>query len=264
MKWSFIFFLPAIVSVLWGLAIMLLKRHPSRSQMLLSLTLLLVGFAIGILEVFFRGRAGALFIYDFVFEVAAVLCAPVYYMGICALVEPRGSTRHQRQVFHFPLLFIIGLTVGAFWLGPRRYEAMCYALREGGAAMIAGDAKWNYMLFWDHWLFPILVMVMSFILIVMANGKVNEYQRRFNGIYAENIDLPFINNRVLSLFSWLLLPLGVLVVLMIDLRPHNYKYWLIGCSVLLTILQFYIGRFAWRLDYDARYLAEYVRKKIVS
>ena len=256
-------FLPALVSGVWGLAVMLLKRRPTRSQMLLGLTLLLVAFAAAMLGVFFRGRAGSLFIYDFVFEITAVLCAPMYYVGICALVEPRGATLRQRQVFLVPLLFIVGLTAGAFWLGPRRYEMMCHALRESGGFVgwMAGDAAWNYMYFWDHWLFPALMLAGGFVLIAMSSRKVRDYQARFNSLYADNIDLPPVNNRELSVLTWIFVPLGVIVVLMIDLRPHYYKYWLIMCSVLLTVVQYLIGRFVWRLDYDARYLAKYIRIK---
>lgn len=270
MKWSFVLFLPALVSSVWGLAVMLLKRRPTRSQMLLSLMMLMVAFATVMLGVFFRGRAGSLFIYDFVFEVTAVLCAPMFYMGICSLVEPRGATLHQRQVFIIPLIFIIGLTAGAFWLGPRRYEGMCHMLRDQGSAatwsegdgfvgFMAGDAAWNFMYVWDHWLFPVLVLVMCFVLIADGTSKVRDYQKRFNSLYAQNINVPHINNRELLLLAWAFIPIGVSVVFLIDFRPLYYKYWLIGCSVVLSVVQCFLGRFIWRLDYDARYLAQYIR-----
>lgn len=261
MKWSFILFLPAAVSLCWAVATLAFKRRITRAQVLLCLMQMMMAFAITMLGVFFRGRAGSLFIYDYVFEATTIFCVPMYYIGICALTEARGSTLRQRRVFASAILFVLGLTVGAYWLGPRRYEAMCHALRENTAGWIAGDAAWNFLYFWSHWLFPALTLVYIAVLTIVGNQKVRLYQRRFNSYYAEEMNVPFIDSRVLSVLTWLFLPLGILIVYLIDFRPFNYKYWLIGCSALLTVLQFLMGRFVWRLDYDARYLAEYIRTK---
>ena len=261
MKWSYILFLPALVSLLWSLAIVVLRRHVTRAHLLLSLMLLLEAFAIAVLAIYFRGRAGSLFIYDFVFEAIAMFCGPLYYVGICSLTEPRGTTLRQRQSFFVPILFVAGLTVGSFWLGPRRYEAMCYALREGGTTWIAGDNAWNFMLFWDHWLFPILLLAASTWFIIAASAKMRLFRRRFNSFYADGDKLRKVDSRELKILTWCFLPLGLLVVLLIDLRPLYYKYWLIVCSILLTVIQFLVGRFTFRLDYDARFLAEYIRNK---
>lgn len=261
MKWSYILFLPAIVSAIWALATVTVKRRPTRAQVVLSLMLLIEATTMIVLSIFFRGREGQLFIYDFMFEVLALICAPMYYVGVCAHTEARGATLEQRRVFLIPLLFIVGLTVGAFWLGPRRYEAMCYAIREGEIDWVAGDAAWNFMLFWDHWLFPVLLVVMSFILIVMANSKLHRYQQRFNSYYAEDMNIPFSNSRGFIVLAWMFLPLAALVFFAIDFRPHYYKYWLIVCSLLLTVLQYITGRFVYRMKYDARKLAEHIRNK---
>ena len=259
MKWSYILFLPAVVSLLWSLAIVVLKRHLTRAHLILSLMLLLEAFAITVLGVFFRGRAGSLFIYDFVFECIAMFCGPMYYVGVCSLTEPRGATLRQRHSFFIPILFVFGLTYGAFWLGPRRYEEMCYALREVGATWIDGDNAWNFMLFWDHWLFPVLLLAVCTWFIVASSRRLNIFRRRFNSFYADGNELKKVNIRDINVLTWCFLPLGVIVVLLIDLRPLYYKYWLIACSVLLTVIQFLTGRFVFRLDYDARFLAEYVR-----
>ena len=261
MKWSYILFLPALVSLLWPLAIVVFKRHLTHAHLILSLMLLLEAFAIAILGVFFRGRAGSLFIYDFVFEAIAMFCGPLYYVGISALTEPRGATLKQRQTFFMPILFVAGLTVGAFWLGPRRYEVMCYALREGGTTWIAGDNAWNFMLFWDHWLFPIVMLSACTWFVLASSAKIRLFRKRFNSFYADGDKLRKVDTRALDVLTWLFLPLGMAVVFLIDFRPLYYKYWLIGCSVLLTVIQFLTGRFVYRLDYDARFLAEYIRNK---
>lgn len=261
MKWSYILFLPALVSAGWAFATVTLKQRPTRAQVVLALMLLTEALAMTVLGVFFRGREGQLFIYDFMFETLAMVCAPMYYVGICSHTEARGATMEQRRVFFIPLLFIVGLTVGAFWLGPRRYENMCYAIREGGVSWIAGDAAWNYMLFWDHVLFPALLIVMSFILILLSTGKIRNYQRRFNSYYAEDMNIPFFNSNGFNILAWVFLPLAGLVVFFIEVRPLNYKYWLIACSLLLTVLQYITGRFTYRMKYDARMLANHIRNK---
>lgn len=261
MKWSYILFLPAIVSAAWALVITVLKRRPTRAQVILSLMLLIEATAMSVLAVFFRGMEGKLFIYDFMFEILAMVCGPMYYVGICAHTEARGATLRQRRIFFIPLFFIVGLTVGAFWLGPRRYEDMCHAIIDGNASWIAGDSPWNFMLFWDHWLFPILLIVMSFTLILIATFKVYHYQKRFNSYYAEDMNIPFFNNRGFNILAWMFLPLAGVVFYAIDFRPPYYKYWLIVCSFLLTGVQFITGHFASRMKYDARYLAEYIRTK---
>ena len=261
MKWTFLLILPAIVSLMWALATLLLKRRPTRAQTVLSLALILMAFAIVVLDVFFRGRAGKLFIYDFVFETTAVLCAPFYYLGLCALTESRGATLRQRRSFVLPLFFIVGLVAGSFWVGPRRYEEMCYAIRETGASFIPGYAAWNFMLFWTHWFFPVFLLAMSFVLVLMGTRKVRLYQRRFNSYYADDMNLPYIDTRQLLVFTWIFLPLGALSIIIIIFRPLYYKYWLILCASLLTVLQFMVGLFTYRLNHDARLLAEYIRNK---
>lgn len=261
MKWSFILFLPAVVSMCWALATIAFKRRLTHAQVILSLTQVMVALGITMLIVLFRGRAGSLFIYDFVFEVLAVFCMPMYYIGICSLTEARGATLRQRQVFWLPFLFVIGLTASAYWLGPRRYEEMCHAIVANTDGWIAGDTAWNFLYFWDHHLFPVFTLVMIAVLALISFRKVHLYQRRFNSYYAEDMNVPFIDSRTLSVFTWLFIPLGIIITCLIDFRPYMYKYWLILCAVLLSVLQFLMGRFVFRLDYDARYLAEYIRTK---
>ncbi len=261
MKWSFILFLPALVSMCWAVVTMAFKRKITNAQVVLSITQMMVAFAITMLIVLFRGRAGSLFIYDFVFELMAVYCMPMYYIGICALTEARGATLKQRQVFWVPFVFVIGLTIGAYWLGPRRYELMCHAIIDNTDGWIEGDAAWNFLYFWDHYLFPVFTLVLIAVLSLLSYHKVQLYQRRFNSYYAENMNVPFVDSRTLMVFTALFIPLGLIIVGLIDFRPPMVKYWLIVCAVLLSVLQFLMGLFVYRLDYDARYLAEYVRTK---
>lgn len=264
MKWSYILFLPALVSFLWALATVLLKKQLTRAQLLQSLTLLLEGAAMVLLVIFFRGRAGSLFIYDFLFKILVMFCGPMYYIGICSLTEPRGVTLRQRHVFVIPLIFAIGLTVGAFVLGPRRYEMICYALREGGTYFLDGDSAWNFMLFWGHYFFLALLAVLFLVIVLMSSFKTRLYQRRFNSYYAANLNAPHITTRWMLIFSWSFALAAAFAIFAVVFRPHYYKYWLILISLLLAVLQHLSGLFCYRMDYDARYLADFVRKEVES
>ena len=141
MKWSYILFLPALVNIGWALATLLLKRRPLRSQLVLSVMLLVLGFAMTVLGIFFRGRAGSLFIYFYLFELTAIFCIPLYYVGVCSLTEPRGATLPERRVMSIPLLYSVVLTAGSFLLGPRKFEQLCLAMRDGAVAYLPGESS---------------------------------------------------------------------------------------------------------------------------
>lgn len=256
MKWSFLLFLPALVSVLWATATLLLRRKLNRAQVLLSLTLILEAFAMTVMFVFFRGKAGGLFIYDFLFQSVALLIIPMYYMGICSLCEPRGVTLKQRRSFFVPLLYILILTVGAFNLGPRRYEIMCHAIGNQSARFIAGDMAWNFMLTVSQIVFPLLLFFFSILIMASANRKFRVFINRYNTFYSDRMHKPRVKSVMLNVTSLAFFLLGFAQVLLITYRPYYYKYWLIACAVLVTVIQFFFGRQVYRMRYDARYLAK--------
>ena len=252
-------FLPAAVSAAWAAVILAVKRRPTRAQMLLSQAMLLVAFSMAMLTVFFRGQAGSLFIYDYIFELTAMLCGPLYYLSICSLTEPRGATLRQRRVFVVPLMYIAVLTVGAFWLGPRQYELQCWMLREGEQMYLPSHPAWNFMMVWSHIVFVAMMMAMNFVLVLMAWRKSRIYQRRFNSFYATGINAKQIDSRPLQLLAWLFLPLCIAVVLVVEVRPLYYKYYLIVIALLLSVIQTLMGYYTYHLDHDARYLALLVK-----
>lgn len=262
MKWSFILFLPAIVSIVWALFTTMSKRRLTRAQLLLALMLLVSGFAMVSFVIYFRGKTGVWFIYDYMFHLAAVYCAPMYYISICSLTGPRGATLRQRQAFLLPLIYVVGLTAGAFWLGPRRYEAMCHAMQEGTASWVAGDAAYNFMLVWLHQLFPFLLLFSGFLFLLLATRKALLFQRRFNSYYVQGINGRKIDSRGIVVLSWMFLPLGALTIYFGYFRPYYFKYWLIVLAVLMTAVQWMIGHYNHRMDYDARYLADYIRNEM--
>lgn len=256
MKWSFILFLPALVSGLWAFATLLLRRKLTRAQVMMSFTLIMIAFALIVMSVFFRGKAGGLFIYDFLFKSVTIFTVPLYYMGICALTEPRGSTLWQRRTFVVPLLFVAGLTVCAFYLGPRRYEEMCHAVVAGGVQFVQGDSAWNNMLFWDYLLFPALTLVYSAATMIVANHKFKVFVSRFNEFYADHVNLPKVNSSGLVVATLLYFVVGSIQVLLVEFRFQNYKYWLIACAILLTVIQFFVGRQVYKMKYDSRFFAK--------
>ena len=261
MKWSYILFLPALVSAVWALVILTGHRRPTRSQVLMSLMLLIESVAMTVFGVFFRGQEEQIFIYTYTFEVLAVVCGPMYYIGICSHTEARGATLEQRRVFLIPLLFIIGLTIAVFWLGPRRYEEMCRAYREYGLVWSKEDPAWTFMLIWKYGVFPTVLIVYSFILVIISTVKIRRFQRRYNSFYAEDMNLPYYNIRDYNIIVWIFVPLAGFIYYASYMRPPYYKYWLIVGVVLLAVVQFITGRLAYRMKYDARYLTDYLRNK---
>ena len=261
MKWSYIVYLPAFVSAVWALVIVMRYRRPTRSQVILSLMLLIESVAMTVFGIFFRGQEEHIFIYTYTWEVMAVVCGPMFYLGICAHTEARGATLEQRRVFLIPLLFIIGLTVAVFWLGPRRYEEMCRYYREYGISWNGDDAAWNFMTIWKYGVFPVVLIVYSFILVIIAALKIRRFQQRYNSYYAEDMNLPYFNMREINAILCVFIPLAGLIYYASYYRPPYYKYWLIVGSTLMAVVVFLTGRFAYRMKYDARYLAEYIRNK---
>ena len=261
MKWSYILYLPAFVSAVWALIIVMGRRRPTRSQVILSLMLFIEAVAMTVFGVFFRGQEEHIFIYTYTWEVLAVVCGPMFYIGICAHTEARGATLEQRRVFLIPLLFIIGLTIAVFWLGPSRYEEMCRNYREYGISWNKEDPAWNFMTIWKYGVFPVVLIVYSFILLLISMLKIRRFQRRYNDYYAKDMNLPFFNMRDFNTILWIFIPLAGLIYYASYFRPPYYKYWLIVGVTLLAVVQFLTGRLAYRMKYDARYLAEYIRTK---
>ena len=265
MIWSYILYLPAVVSIVWALVIVLTKKHLTHGQILFCFTLIVDAFAIAVAGVFFRGRAGNLFIYNYLLEVSAILCSPMYYISICSLTESRGAILRQRRVFFIPLLFIVGLTIGSFGVHPSSYDAMCrQAFEDGYASIVPGYTAYNFMVIWVFYLFPIVTILMGIVLLILGERKIRRYKKSFDSYYAQGLNQPKLNIREIVIISWLFLPFGMLTFYFIAFRPIYYKYWLILCMLMLTVIQYLTGRFAYRYNYDARYLANYIRNQIDS
>ncbi|MBR1783897.1 MAG: hypothetical protein IJ760_00455 [Bacteroidales bacterium] len=262
MKWNFILFVPALVSVVWSMLTVLLPRRPTRAQLLLSVSMLVMAFSESMLAVYFRGRAGGLFIYDYFFEVSALFCAPVCFLGACSLAEPRGVSLGQRWVMAVPLLFMAVLTATSFSIGPRRYEAMCQAWRAGSAAMVPGDAAWNVHLVVDRMVFPALFVANSCAVLVAAGCKVRLFAVRYNTFYADSVGGGELDSRAVSAVVWCFLPLAAATFYFVEARPAYFKYWLIGTAVVLSALQWMVGRFVFALRVDARQLALLMRGRM--
>ena len=260
MNWTQILYLPALASVIWPLLIVLLKKHPTRAQLLLALTMIFEAAAMLVLGVYFRGRAGCLFIYDFLFESIAILCGPIYYIGICSLTEPGGVTLRQRYSMLLPMLFILGLTVGAWELGPRRYELMCDMIRNGIHPWEDSDRAMIFMLFLHSFLFPVLLVIYNFILLLMAGNKLKRYRERYNTFYADRTGIKLKDNRILDVFMWLFLPLSMLTVWVVENRPAFAEYYLVVLSIVISVEQLLYGSYIFGLNHDARYLAQLVQK----
>lgn len=260
MNWSHIMYLPVLATLFWPIAIIAKKKHPTRAQLLLIVDMLMVAFATFILTVILRGRSDHLFIYQYILQIVSVLCIPFYYLSICALTEPRGTSLRQRRSLILPLLYIIGITIASLLIGPQRYETLCRTLRCGNLMLSHGDTAWNLMTFFSREIYLALIVVLNLILLIMASHKSIIFQKRFNSYYADQIGAPKLKSRILSVLTWVFLPLALAALIAVYYHPPFYKYIIISLAILATVLQLFIGRYAYSLDYDARYLAQFVKK----
>jgi hypothetical protein len=95
----------------------------------------------------------------------------------------------------------------------------------------------------------------------LSERKVRRYKQRFDSYYAQGLNMPRLNIREIVIITWLFLPFIMLTIYLIAYRPFYYKYWLILCALMLTVIQYLTGRFAYRYNYDARFLADYIRNQ---
>ena len=114
------------------------------------------------------------------------------------------------------------------------------------------------MTIWKYGVFPTVLILYSFILIIIATLKIRRYQRRYNDYYAKDMNLPFFNMRDFNIIILIFVPLAGFIYYAAYMRPPYYKYWLIVGVVLLAVVQYITGRLAYGMKYDARYLAEYI------
>jgi hypothetical protein len=144
---------------------------------------------------------------------------------------------------------------------PSRYQAMCLEVFDSGhIPWHPGDLGYNFMVLWNQIVFPLLMIIMGAVLLFMSERKVRRYKQRFDSYYAQGLNMPRLNIREIVIITWLFLPFIMLTIYLIAYRPYYYKYWLILCALMLTVIQYLTGRFAYRYNYDARFLADYIRK----
>lgn len=254
-------FLPAAMSAFWAVATVILKRKPTTAQILLALMQAFLAAAAVMLAIYFRGHSGVLFIYNYLFECFSALVPVLLYIGVCSLTEPRGVSRGQRLTLLVPMIFIAGLTLGALGVGWRGYDELCHSMVEGSYSYQEAGFSMRFLYLWNVWAYPLMLVVYGSVLLILSTRKVWYYQKRFNSYYADGLQVRHIDSRILVVLSWLFLPLAVLSFWAVIMRPYYYKYWLIALSMMLTVVQFFVGQFVYRVDYDAAYLAEYVRAR---
>ena len=139
---------------------------------------------------------------------------------------------------------------------------MCLDVAENGRIpWHPDDMAYNFMILWNQIVFPLLTIIMGVTLLFLSERKVRLYKQRFDSYYAQGLNMPRLNIREIVIITWLFLPFIMLTIYLIAYRPYYYKYWLILCALMLTVIQYLTGRFAYRYNYDARFLADYIRNQ---
>ena len=253
---------PAAISVGWVLALLLRKRRRLHAHWLLALSQLLEAFTLLGLVIYLEGGIGSRFIYDYIFELTATLCLPIAYLGICSLTEARGPSRAQRWVLIWPLIFITGLTVGAFVLGPRRYDMLLTDSLTANTHFIVGDRAWNFMLLWDVYLFWVLLVVQYVVLIWKGVHRMNLFIARCNSLYAAHIGSSQQRLHPATILSIAITPAMLLAVGIVIHTGLNHWAFIALLSVVLSLTQWRKGYDIYHLRIDARALTAFVKKNI--
>ncbi len=222
--------------------------------MTLSLLLIIEAFCILMLIICIDGHTDKIFIYDFLLLTSVSICGPMYYVGICALTEPKGSSPRQRRILLIPLIFIIGLVAGSIMLGTLNYESMCRKLYKGIITWNDSSFGWKFMFIWHNLVYIIILLVVNSVIIYVAHRKLNIYRIRYNSFYADRIGYRLKRPTVITIFAWLYLPLSVGILLLMYFQPTGSKNIVILLSILLTIEKSYFGYYIYNLNNDARYL----------
>lgn len=258
----YLLLLPVLVSVGWVLYLLLLPRPRVRAHWLLGLSQLLEAFTLLGLVIYLTSAEGTLFIYDYIFELSAMFCIPVAYLGICSLTEPRGLSLAQRRVLLWPLLFVVGLTFGAFWLGPRRYDILCHLEFRGEHALQEGDAAWNFMMVWDRYIFWLMLIVGALVWVIMGMRKMHRFEQRYRNYYAVQLGEGRVRLGALTVVNTALSPLVLIGVAVLLHGGECSPVVLAAVTVLLVLMQWRKGYDIFRQQIDARLLAQVVRKQM--
>lgn len=261
MKWAYILYLPALASLVWPIALLLFKRRPTSAQVLFGVSLAIDAFTISMLAILFRHRTGMMLVYDYLFCVAALMAAPMYYLAVCALTEPRGVSHRNRHVLIVPIILVALISAGLIWLGRIDYEELCQQEYLGNYSFRPGDAPYNFMLFVSVYLFYSLVAIMSLVLVFLEGHKMRVFADRYNSFYSgSNLGQPTLHTGRITLLTNIFVPLAAGLLFVGMFKPAGAQPILITLSILLSVVQFLRGANAYRLNVDAAQLAMLVRK----
>jgi len=207
------------------------------------------------------GQTERIFIYDFLLLTSASICGPMYYVGICALTEPKGSSPKQRRILLIPLIFIIGLVVGVFMMGTLNYESMCRMLYSGNISWSGNGHAWRFMFIWHIIVYVFILLFVNSVLIFVAHRKLKVYHTRYNSFYAKRIGSDMKQPTIITVFAWFYIPVSIGILLLMYFQPFGTKYIVIILSLLITVEKLLFGYYIYGLNNDARYLNTIIVKK---
>ena len=261
MKWAYILYLPALASLVWPIMMLFFKRKPTPAQMLFGVSLAVDAFTIAMMAILFRHRTGMMLVYDYLFNIGAILSAPMYFLAACSLTEPRGVTHRNRNVLIAPFLVIALVSAGLIWLGRTGYEELCQQQYLGDYSFRPGNMPYNFMLFANFYLFVPVLAIMSIVLPLIGGHKMRVFANRYNSFYAgRNLEQPTLHIGRITTLTYIFMPLAGTYLFFSFFRPFDEKPILVLLAVMMAVVQFLRGANVYHLNVDAAQLAMLVRK----
>lgn len=265
MIWTNLFIIPVAISFFWPVATVLFKRRVIKPQWFLCIAEILVGITMLLYMIIYRGVQEALYVYDYAYHLVSVCAAPIFFLFVCALTDPRGVSRSARCRVLLPAMaYIVLMTWTGFELGPAQYKAYFAESRAGGVTFLEDNGAWNRMLLLSTTVFRWFIMLQVLWIVAESTVLVHRFHVRFNKFYADRKNSPKMKDSTLVILCVsVALLVGVLYFLAV-FRPANYRWYVMFVIALASVIQWFVGLYNYRLNYSAEQLAAEQRKELMK
>ena len=256
MRWTFFFVMPAVVSFFWPLMTLMRKRQVLTAQWIMLATQVLTGLAI----FFYMGEIAARYIYNCIFVSLAALCVPMYYMFVCSLTSPEGIKREDRWAFIPSFLFLLMYFILVFILRTDRFQLYMDNVVGLGNTDLRPSKAYSLMVFVGYYGFPLFMAVQSLVLFVVGLVKLHRYHSLIAYVEGKNLAEVRKMDRPVVIFTYSVVPVALVFVLVPQHILTSSPYIVIPLAVVVSVLQFLVGFYAYRLNYSAEQLAKNSQK----
>lgn len=227
----FLFFIPALIAIVWGLIILLRPRRSMTAQRLNAAAMLLGGVAIILYAQGFRPGEESLHWDDIAYFVIVLAVIPLYYLAVRHLTTLSGIRLRDYLIFVAPAVVVV---LGAVSLYVFNYEHGYQFSR-------------------------VFIAFYTIVILIWSYTEVRSYYRLLSEYYSTVENTSVEDVRMLTITALVIIPVAITIIAI-----AHYQKTVILTSVmivLLSVILFVAGFFLYRIRYSAenlrRRLAEY-------